>query len=52
MVEFTLPKKSNVTNRQVWNQADGLSRAFKIYRWNPDDEANPLLDTYHGDLDD
>jgi Succinate dehydrogenase/fumarate reductase, Fe-S protein subunit len=52
MVEFTLPKNSKVTNGKVWNQAEGRSRAFKIYRWNPDDEANPRLDTYHVDLDD
>ncbi len=52
MVEFTLPKNSKVTNGKVWNQAEGRSRAFKIYRWNPDDETNPRLDTYHVDLDD
>ncbi|RCL81022.1 MAG: succinate dehydrogenase iron-sulfur subunit, partial [SAR116 cluster bacterium] len=51
MVEFTLPKNSKVTNGKVWNQAEGHARAFKIYRWNPDDEANPRLDTYHVDLD-
>ncbi|MCG8356909.1 MAG: succinate dehydrogenase iron-sulfur subunit [Kiloniellales bacterium] len=27
-------------------------KAFKVYRWSPDDEENPRIDTYHVDLDD
>ncbi len=52
MVEFNLPKNSQVKPGKVWNQASGNTRAFQVYRWNPDDEANPQLDTYHVDLDD
>ena len=28
------------------------AREFRIYRWNPDDGANPRIDTYFVDLDD
>jgi succinate dehydrogenase / fumarate reductase iron-sulfur subunit len=52
MVEFNLPKNSQVKPGKVWNEASGNTRAFQVYRWNPDDEANPQLDTYHVDLDD
>ena len=31
--------------------AGGNLRAFKIYRWNPDDGQNPRLDTYTLDMD-
>ena len=54
MVEFTLPKNSKIVAGKAWPappQAHEL-RQFRIYRWNPDDGANPRLDTYHVDLGD
>ena len=53
MVEFTLPKNSTVTAGRTWKAAASAKqvREFKIYRWNPDDGANPRLDTYEVDLD-
>ena len=39
---------------KAWPKPDGAAntREFKVYRWNPDDSANPSIDTYHVDLDD
>jgi succinate dehydrogenase / fumarate reductase iron-sulfur subunit len=48
MVELTLPRNSTVNRRgKTWNARHGKTpREFRIYRWNPDEEANPRLDTY------
>ena len=53
MVELTLPKNSRVTEGRRWKAEAGATklREFKIYRWNPDDGANPRVDTYEVDLD-
>ncbi|NNJ73638.1 MAG: succinate dehydrogenase iron-sulfur subunit [Anderseniella sp.] len=54
MVELTLPKNSQVGDGKVWPKPDGANRTreFKVYRWSPDDDANPQVDTYTIDLDD
>ena len=54
MAEFTLPKKSKVIEGKEWPKPEGATntKAIKIYRWSPDDDQNPRLDTYHVDLDD
>jgi succinate dehydrogenase/fumarate reductase iron-sulfur protein len=50
MVQLTLPKNSKMTKGKVWNKSEGKKpRKFEIYRWNPDDQANPHLDTYYID---
>jgi succinate dehydrogenase iron-sulfur subunit len=48
MVELTLPKNSRIEAGKTWNAPDikGEWREFRIYRWNPDDGANPHIDTY------
>jgi succinate dehydrogenase / fumarate reductase iron-sulfur subunit len=53
MAEFTLPANSKVRVGKTYPAAAGAKRvrAFKIYRWNPDDGQNPRLDTYDIDLD-
>ena len=53
MVEFTLPKNSRVTEGRLLKASPDAKRlkAFKIYRWNPDDGGNPRVDTYEIDLD-
>src|ERR1700691_958354 len=53
MAEFTLPANSKVGVGKTYPAAAGAKRvrAFKIYRWNPDDGQNPRLDTYQIDLD-
>jgi len=54
MVEFTLPKNSRITEGKVWPKPAGAKRLveFRIYRWNPDDGANPRIDTFFVDRDD
>lgn len=53
MVQLTLPKNSKVGVGKIRNaqQANGNYKAFKIYRYNPEDEANPTIDTYYVNLD-
>ena len=51
MVELTLPKNSRVGEGKVWPKPEGAKeiRAYRIYRWNPDDGQNPRIDTYYVD---
>jgi len=53
MVELALPKNSIVQKGKVWDAQKGAknSRAFRIYRWSPDDDENPRIDTYYVDMD-
>jgi succinate dehydrogenase / fumarate reductase iron-sulfur subunit len=54
MVEITLPKNSQVKEGKVWPKPEGVTnvRAFRVYRWSPDDDENPRVDTYYVDMDD
>src|SRR5690606_39933411 len=54
MVQITLPKNSKVTEGKVWPKPEGATnvRAFKVYRWSPDDDQNPRTDIYYVDMDD
>ena len=54
MVELALPKNSKITGGNVWPKPAGATnlREFGIYRWSPDDDLNPRVDTYYVDLDD
>jgi len=53
MAEFTLPKNSKVQPGKRFPAPAGAKRTrdFKVYRWSPDDDANPRVDTYEVDLD-
>ena len=52
MAEFSLPKNSKVTKGKHFAATGAKNvRTFKIYRWNPDDSANPRTDTYEVDMD-
>jgi len=53
MVEITLPKNSKVEEGKTWPRTEHATHLteFKIYRWNPDDGANPHVDTYYVDRD-
>ncbi len=54
MAEFSLPANSKISSAGKRYPAPAgakNTRAFKIYRWNPDDGANPRYDTYELDLD-
>jgi len=52
MAEFTLPANSKVGVGKTFPASAGAKRvkAFKVYRWNPEDGQNPRLDTYEIDL--
>ncbi len=53
MVELALPQNSKIKQGKVHPAPEGATRTktFKIYRWSPDDEQNPHIDTYTIDLD-
>jgi len=53
MVELTLPKKSQPKPGKVWPRPEGANvREYRIYRYNPDENENPHIDTYFVDRDD
>jgi succinate dehydrogenase / fumarate reductase iron-sulfur subunit len=54
MAEFTLPKNSKVGEGKKHAAPPGAARTkgFRIYRWSPDDDKNPEIDTFDLDLDD
>jgi succinate dehydrogenase / fumarate reductase iron-sulfur subunit len=53
MVELLLPKNSQPTKGKTWPKPSGIRlREFRVYRYDPDTEANPRIDTYFIDLDD
>ncbi len=53
MAQFTLPKNSKIGAGKTFQHANGAknAKAFKIYRWDPDKDENPRMDTYEIDLD-
>jgi succinate dehydrogenase / fumarate reductase, iron-sulfur subunit len=54
MAEFSLPKNSRLTEGKAWPKPAGSNnlREYRIYRWDPDGESNPRIDTYFVDCDD
>ena len=54
MAEFTLPRNSKIGIGKRFAGPLGSTRLreFKIYRWNPDDGKNPVVDTFEIDLND
>ena len=55
MVQLTLPENSAHQAGQDLAEAGRMrsgTTEFRIYRWNPDDGANPHIDTYFVDRDD
>jgi succinate dehydrogenase / fumarate reductase, iron-sulfur subunit len=51
MAQFSLPKNSRVKGgKHFAAKAAKQPRTFKVYRWNPDDDANPRTDSYELDL--
>ena len=53
MVELTLPKNSRLTVGKNWPKPRDSKnvKKFKVYRYNPDEQANPRIDTYFVDMD-
>ena len=54
MAEFALPKNSRVEKGTHHKAKAGAKRvrAFKVYRYEPEDDRNPHVDTFEIDLDD
>ncbi len=54
MAEFTLPKNSKISEGKVFPVAAGAKnvKKFRLYRWSPDDDRNPTIDTFEVDMDD
>src|ERR1700746_704543 len=54
MAQFTLPANSKIGIGKTVPGPPGATRkrAFKVYRWNPDDGKNPVIDTFELDLND
>ena len=53
MAEFRLPANSKMTTGKLYQASENASRvrSFKVYRYDPDDEENPRIDTFQIDLD-
>ncbi|TNC70365.1 succinate dehydrogenase iron-sulfur subunit [Rubellimicrobium roseum] len=53
MVQLRLPRNSRMSVGKTWPKPEGATnlKTFRIYRWNPEDGANPRIDTYFVDLD-
>ncbi len=53
MAEFKLPKNSKVEKGKTFDAAADArnKRIFHVYRWEPDSDDNPRMDTYKIDLD-
>ena len=53
MAEFSLPKNSQVHKGKTHPKPEDAEKpaVFNIYRWSPDDDENPRLDSYTIDLE-
>src|SRR4051794_12188254 len=54
MVQLTLPKNSKISAGKTWpkpSAAKGV-REFRVYRWDPEDNRNPRMDTFFVDTGD
>jgi succinate dehydrogenase / fumarate reductase iron-sulfur subunit len=52
MVEFRLPKNSRIKKGKFYKTPSGENiKSFHIYRFNPNTQENPRIDTYEVDLD-
>ncbi|MDC0886201.1 succinate dehydrogenase iron-sulfur subunit [Altererythrobacter sp.] len=53
MAEFRLPKNSRVESGIEWPAPEGTKnpQRFSVYRYAPESDANPRMDTYTVDLD-
>jgi succinate dehydrogenase / fumarate reductase, iron-sulfur subunit len=53
MVELTLPQNSKIKKGKEWPKPEGAknTKAFKVYRYDPEVGGNPRWDTFHVDLD-
>ena len=52
MAQFTLPANSKIGEGRTWQAPDGAAnvKTFRVYRWSPEGEGNPHVDSYEVDL--
>jgi len=53
MVQFNLPDNSKLIEGEYYKSktdSDNIKN-FRVYRWSPDDDQNPRVDTYEVDMD-
>ena len=48
MAELVLDKRSRPQKGKTWPKPEGATnlREYKVYRYDPDTQANPRIDTY------
>jgi len=51
MAEFTLPRNSKVQKGDYYPVDADNKRVFKVYRWTPENDKNPQMDTFEIDMD-
>jgi len=53
MAEIRLPKNSRIKSGKTWKAPEGTKniKRFRVYRYNPDNDENPRMDTYEVDMD-
>ena len=53
MVQFNLPDNSKLIEGEYYKSKTDSNniKNFRVYRWSPDDEKNPRVDTYEVDMD-
>ena len=53
MAQFRLPRNSRIETGKTFPAPEGAQRTrrFRVYRWDPDSDANPRIDTFELDLD-
>ena len=53
MVQFNLPDNSKLVEGEYYESKTKSTniKNFRVYRWSPDDEKNPRVDTYEVDMD-
>ena len=51
MVQFNLPDNSKLTKGEYFQTKEPSKnvKKFQIYRWSPEDDKNPRMDTYEVD---
>jgi succinate dehydrogenase / fumarate reductase iron-sulfur subunit len=52
MVQLTLPRNSRIGTGKTWPKPAGANlKQFRVYRWDPEGDGNPSIDTYFVDRD-
>ena len=53
MVQFNLPDNSKLIEGEYYKSKTDSNniKNFRVYRWSPDDDKNPRVDTYEVDMD-